>query len=67
MPARSRIPVPHAGCQVATIRDGAIGCPCHGSSFAIADGSVLGGPATTGLPASPIEIRGDEIMLVTDF
>ena len=38
---------PHAGCQVDEVRDGAILCPCHGSKFAITDGHVTQGPATT--------------------
>ncbi|MFD5633508.1 Rieske (2Fe-2S) protein [Streptomyces sp. NPDC127077] len=56
----------HAGCPVSTIRNGEIGCPCHGSTFDIADGSVLGGPATTGLCNRVIEIRDDNVVLMAD-
>ncbi|MEU8717729.1 MULTISPECIES: Rieske (2Fe-2S) protein [unclassified Streptomyces] len=54
---------PHAGCAVSSIADGAIVCPCHGSQFAIADGSVKKGPATTGLTAADITVSGDQITL----
>ncbi|MEU9342486.1 Rieske (2Fe-2S) protein [Streptomyces sp. NPDC048278] len=54
---------PHAGCAVASIADGEIVCPCHGSKFAIADGSVKQGPATTGLTAANITVSGDQISL----
>ncbi|MFG3026011.1 Rieske (2Fe-2S) protein [Streptomyces sp. NPDC048254] len=54
---------PHAGCAVASIANGAIVCPCHGSEFAIADGSVKKGPATTGLTAANITVSGDQITL----
>ncbi|MEU9385685.1 Rieske (2Fe-2S) protein [Streptomyces sp. NPDC048279] len=54
---------PHAGCAVSSIADGAIVCPCHGSEFAIADGSVKKGPATTGLTAANITVSGDRITL----
>ncbi|MFF2363952.1 Rieske 2Fe-2S domain-containing protein [Streptomyces sp. NPDC058122] len=56
----------HAGCPVSTIRNREIGCPCHGSTFDIADGSVLDGPATTGLPSRVIEIRDDNVVLMAD-
>ncbi|GGN30923.1 Rieske (2Fe-2S) protein [Streptomyces fuscichromogenes] len=54
---------PHAGCAVSSIADGEIVCPCHGSKFAIADGSVKQGPATTGLTAANITVSGDQISL----
>ncbi|GAA1958776.1 Rieske (2Fe-2S) protein [Kitasatospora viridis] len=41
----------HAGCVVDTVAGGTIQCPCHGSRFAIADGSVADGPAPSPLPA----------------
>lgn len=44
----------HAGCQVATVKDGLIHCPCHLSEFSIADGSVKGGPAPKPLPSLPV-------------
>ncbi|MEV7980491.1 Rieske (2Fe-2S) protein [Streptomyces sp. NPDC086519] len=54
---------PHAGCAVTSIANGEIVCPCHGSKFAIADGSVKQGPATTGLTAAGITVSGDQISL----
>ncbi|WP_089105591.1 Rieske (2Fe-2S) protein [Streptomyces hyaluromycini] len=54
---------PHAGCAVTSIANGEIVCPCHGSKFAIADGSVKQGPATTGLTAANITVASDQISL----
>jgi len=48
----------HQGCTVSTVRDGTINCPCHGSKFRIADGSVAGGPAPR--PLSKVEIVVEE-------
>ena len=36
----------HQGCTVNQVADGTIDCPCHGSKYRIADGSVANGPAT---------------------
>lgn len=51
----------HQGCQVTSSSDGEIPCPCHGSTFSIEDGSVINGPATTGLAAVDITVDGDSI------
>ncbi|HEX6500611.1 MAG TPA: Rieske (2Fe-2S) protein [Micromonosporaceae bacterium] len=51
----------HAGCVVATVRDGTINCPCHGSKFGIADGSVQHGPARRPLPSRQVTVTGDTI------
>ncbi len=53
----------HKGCKVKTVADGVIVCPCHNSRFAIADGAVTAGPATTPLPAKTISVEGDSIVL----
>ncbi|MGW2512803.1 Rieske (2Fe-2S) protein [Streptomyces scopuliridis] len=53
----------HSGCAVKDISDGIIHCPCHGSQFSVADGSVKAGPATQPLPATPIKVAGDSITL----
>jgi Rieske Fe-S protein len=53
----------HAGCDVTTVSRGTINCPCHGSRFKVADGSVAGGPAPRGLPAVPVTVDGDNIRL----
>ncbi|GAA5032805.1 Rieske 2Fe-2S domain-containing protein [Actinopolymorpha pittospori] len=53
----------HMGCTVAGVQDGTINCPCHGSMFSAADGSVKGGPATKPLAAVKIQVDGDSIKL----
>ncbi|MEV6796484.1 Rieske (2Fe-2S) protein [Streptomyces sp. NPDC051320] len=53
----------HQGCAVTSIANGAIHCPCHGSQFAVADGSVKHSPATEPLPAVAIKVTGDSITL----
>jgi Rieske Fe-S protein len=53
----------HMGCMVATISDGTIDCPCHGSQYSIATGAVVGGPAPRPLPAQPIKVSGSSIFL----
>lgn len=53
----------HRGCLVSSVRGGSISCPCHGSSFSIEDGSVVGGPASAALSAVDIAVDGDEITL----
>ncbi|WP_073948952.1 Rieske (2Fe-2S) protein [Streptomyces kebangsaanensis] len=53
----------HQNCTVSRVADGTIHCPCHGSRFRIADGSVAHGPATRPLPAEPIKVEGNSISL----
>ncbi|WP_232668375.1 Rieske (2Fe-2S) protein [Pseudonocardia sp. TRM90224] len=53
----------HQGCVVESVADGVIKCPCHGSVFAAADGSVTDGPAPTPLPAKQITVSGTAITL----
>ncbi|MFK8845214.1 Rieske (2Fe-2S) protein [Streptomyces sp. Ac-502] len=53
----------HQGCLVNEVADGTINCPCHGSAYAIADGSVRNGPATQGLVAAKVSVEGDAIKL----
>ncbi|HLK00615.1 MAG TPA: Rieske (2Fe-2S) protein [Streptosporangiaceae bacterium] len=52
----------HQGCIVGTVSGGTINCPCHGSKFSITDGSVVNGPATTGLAPVNIQLRGTSIV-----
>jgi Rieske Fe-S protein len=51
----------HQGCTVTSVRDGVIGCPCHGSRFDAQTGAVLAGPAPRPLPPIPVVIRDGEV------
>jgi len=53
----------HQGCTVGTVSDGTINCPCHGSKYHVADGSVAHGPAPKPLPAEQIKVEGNAIRL----
>lgn len=53
----------HMGCQVTSVADGTINCPCHGSKYHVADGSVANGPATAPLPPENVSVSGDQVML----
>ncbi|MFF1380900.1 Rieske (2Fe-2S) protein [Streptomyces sp. NPDC058308] len=53
----------HKGCAVSSVGGGTINCPCHGSKFDVADGSVKGGPAPKPLPTAEITVTGDSIEL----
>ncbi|GGK77498.1 Rieske (2Fe-2S) protein [Mangrovihabitans endophyticus] len=53
----------HAGCAVSEVADGTINCPCHGSRFAVADGSVVSGPARRPLPSLPVTVANETIRL----
>lgn len=48
----------HRGCLVSSVEDGTVNCSCHGSRFAIGDGSVTQGPATQALPAVDVSVTG---------
>lgn len=50
----------HAKCLVTEVTE-EIECPCHGSRFALADGSVLHGPAGDPLARVEIVVEGDRI------
>jgi Rieske Fe-S protein len=51
----------HQSCLVSQIADGTIDCLCHGSKFSDQDGSVVNGPATSGLSEVTIKVDGDTI------
>jgi Rieske Fe-S protein len=51
----------HEQCLVSRIQGGKIICPCHGSEYNIADGSVSNGPATRPLPTRTATVSGDTI------
>jgi Rieske Fe-S protein len=54
----------HRGCLVSTVANGTIDCPCHGSKFAITDGSVRQGPATKPLEPRTITVDTGQIRLL---
>ena len=53
----------HQGCTVSKVASGTIDCSCHGSKFAIADGSVVNGPALRPLEERQVTVSGDTIQL----
>ena len=53
----------HMGCTVASVANGTINCPCHGSQYSIKDGSVVAGPAPAPLAPVPFTISGKDIKL----
>jgi Rieske Fe-S protein len=53
----------HQGCKVSKVEGGRIKCPCHGSQYSIADGSVEAGPAPRPLPAAPVTVSGTNLVL----
>lgn len=53
----------HMGCQLSSVSGGAIHCPCHGSSFSIKDGSVVGGPAPKPLPKENVSVKNGDIIV----
>ncbi len=53
----------HQGCKVAAT-ESEIACPCHNSTFALADGAVTGGPAPAPLPRFAAAIDGEWITVV---
>jgi Rieske Fe-S protein len=53
----------HDGCELNAVADGTINCPCHGSRYAITDGSVVQGPARTGLRVEDVGVDGDRVVL----
>ena len=54
----------HDGCELNAVANGTINCPCHGSRYAITDGTVVNGPARTGLRTYSVAVDGDEVVLL---
>ena len=52
----------HQGCIVNSVSGGTINCPCHGSKFSIANGSVVNGPAPSPLAPVSIKVQGTSII-----
>jgi Rieske Fe-S protein len=53
----------HQGCLCEQVANATINCPCHGSRFAIADGSVKGGPAKSPLPKVNVTVVDGQVIL----
>ena len=53
----------HMGCTLGEVYDGLIKCPCHGSEYSIADGSVRHGPASRSLTEYPANVADGNIVL----
>lgn len=51
----------HQACTVAPSGD-ILKCPCHGSAFKPADGSVINGPAAQPLKAVSVSVSGDSVV-----
>lgn len=54
---------PHQSFPVQGVTTRGIVCGRHGSMFSLADGSVLLGPATTGLATATVRVDGDTLRL----
>ncbi|GAA4832611.1 Rieske (2Fe-2S) protein [Actinomycetospora corticicola] len=52
----------HQGCAVSG-RGPTLSCPCHGSVFDAATGAVEQGPADRPLPAIPVQIQGQSVVV----
>ncbi|GAA0465460.1 Rieske (2Fe-2S) protein [Streptomyces sp. NPDC046215] len=53
----------HTGCLVKEVSGGTVNCPCHGSRFSVADGSVQAGPAQRPLPEERVTVEGGTVRL----
>ena len=54
---------PHQGCLVSSVEGNEIICACHGSVFSAVDGSVVRGPARSGLDAVAVTVDGDTVTI----
>ncbi|WP_420175703.1 Rieske (2Fe-2S) protein [Luteococcus sp. OSA5] len=56
---------PHAACNVSKVEKAEIICTCHHARFSAEDGTVLSGPAESGLKPAKASVQGDTVK-VTD-
>jgi nitrite reductase/ring-hydroxylating ferredoxin subunit/uncharacterized membrane protein len=47
------------------LADGCVRCPWHGSTFRLADGTAVRGPAASGQPAWQVRIEGEQVQVRT--
>lgn len=52
----------HQHCQVTSVSDNTIMCPCHGSKFSAEDGSPQNGPATAPLKEVPVKVEAGKVV-----
>lgn len=52
---------PHAGTFITKVEGGTLTCTDHGSKFNVADGSVIQGPAVSGLSTANLTREGDTL------
>jgi Rieske Fe-S protein len=51
----------HQGCPITKLDGKEIECNCHGSRFAVADGSVANGPASKPLKELKVTVKGADL------
>jgi Rieske Fe-S protein len=55
----------HQPCTVQYGGGSSIRCPCHGASFSLSNGSVLGGPAPRPLPEFGVVVQNGDLFVTT--
>ena len=53
----------HQGCTVSDVREDGIFCKCHGSLFALRDGTPVQGPATDPLVRATLTESGTDLIV----
>ena len=53
----------HEACLVNNVQNGLISCPCHDSAFDATTGAVRNGPATSPLPAVPVHVVDNSVVM----
>lgn len=53
---------PHQGSPITQVNDETVRCPSHGSSFDIATGAPVEGPAQSGMTPVPVRQEGDTVI-----
>lgn len=53
----------HQKCPVSEVAGDEIVCNCHGSRYAVTDGSVVEGPAPAPLPELTATVEGDQVVV----